>query len=242
MFRKGEKMLGIIGGMGPLASSLFYDMVTAKTQAPTDQENLNILMVSHATMPDRTAAILSGDPERIADIAGKLRKDAMLLAGAGCGAICVTCNTAHYFVNMIEKEVPVPFIHLIREAVKEIAKSCAGERVAILATDGTVRTGLYQNEFEAYDIEPYSPSADTQKKVMSEIYDRIKAGKKADAAMWEDIDREIRAAGCKAALLACTELPIVKHQLSLPDDYYYDPMDIMAERAVEFFRARGEIK
>ena len=92
-------MLGIIGGMGPAASSLFYQMITRKTKACCDQENLNLMILSHAGMPDRTTAILSKDESQINDVKDKILTDARILQNCGCTALAVTCNTAHYFVN-----------------------------------------------------------------------------------------------------------------------------------------------
>ena len=234
-------MLGIIGGMGPMASSLFYDMITEKTGAKKDQENLDLILLSHSSMPDRTAAILSGEEERIEDVKEKLLVDAKYLEKTGCDAIAVTCNTAHFFIDMIEEEVGVPFIHLIRETAKECKKRFPEGKIAILATDGTIKTGLYQKALEKEGVESYTPRVATQEMVMAEIYKRVKAGLPADEYMWRDIEKEIKEEGCVGAILACTELSVVRVQLKL-DDYYIDPMDVMAERCIEFFREKGEIK
>ena len=231
-------MLGVIGGMGPLASSLFYDMIIDKTDAACDQDNLNMIILSDSGMPDRTGAILSGNTGEVRD---RILKDAKFLENAGCSAIAVTCNTAHYFVNMVREEVGVPFIHMIEETAAELAKTCKGKPVAILATDGTIKTRLYQDEFEKRGVVPYAPSAQYQKKVMSTIYDLIKQNKPADADLWSEIEEEIKDAGCEAAILACTELSVVKKELGL-SGYYRDPMEIMADRCIEFYRAKGEIK
>ena len=234
-------MLGVIGGMGPLASSLFYDMIIDKTDAGCDQDNLNMIICSDSGMPDRTGAILSGDEAKVAEVRDRILKDAKVLENAGCSALAVTCNTAHYFVNMVRDEVGIPFIHMIEETAKELAKTCKGKPVAILATDGTVKTRLYQNEFEKHGIVSYTPAAEGQKKVMSTIYDLIKQNKPADAELWAEIEKEIKDAGCEAAILACTELSVVKKELDLPE-YYRDPMEIMADRCIEYYRAIGEIK
>ena len=105
----------------------------------------------------------------------------------------------------------------------------------------TIRTGLYQDEFEKHGIEAYTPTPSTQKLVMSEIYNYIKGGYFANAEMWGVIETEIREMGCDGAILACTELSVVKKELKL-DDYYLDPMEVMADRCIEIFRGKGEIK
>lgn len=234
-------MLGIIGGMGPMASAVFYDMISSKTDASCDQENLDLILLSHAGMPDRTRAILSKDEAQIEEIRSKLLADAMFLQNAGCTAIAVTCNTAHYFVNMIEGEIDIPFIHLIRETAEAVASKFGAKKVAVLATDGTIETKLYQDELSKRGVIAFTPKAEVQALVMHEIYECIKSGKPADEEIWQKIEEYVKAEGCEAAVLACTELSVVRKELSL-GSFYFDPMDIMAERCLDFYEKRGEIK
>lgn len=234
-------MLGIIGGMGPMASAVFYDMISSKTDASCDQENLDLILLSHAGMPDRTRAILSKDEAQIEEVRSKLLADAMFLQNAGCTAIAVTCNTAHYFVNMIEGEIDIPFIHLIRETAEAVASKFVAKKVAVLATDGTIKTRLYQDELSKRGVIAFTPKAEVQALVMHEIYECIKSGKPADEEIWQKIEEYVKAEGCEAAVLACTELSVVRKELSL-GSFYFDPMDIMAERCLDFYEKRGEIK
>lgn len=234
-------MLGIIGGMGPMASAVFYDMISSKTDASCDQENLDLILLSHAGMPDRTRAILSKDEAQIEEVRSKLYADAMFLQNAGCTAIAVTCNTAHYFVNMIEDELDIPFIHLIRETAEAVASRIGAKKVAVLATDGTIETRLYQDELSKRGVIAFTPKAEVQALVMHEIYECIKSGKPADEEIWQKIEEYVKAEGCEAAVLACTELSVVRKELSL-GSFYFDPMDIMAESCLDFYEKRGEIK
>lgn len=234
-------MLGIIGGMGPMASAVFYDMISSKTDASCDQENLDLILLSHAGMPDRTRAILSKDEAQIEAVRSKLLADAMFLQNAGCTAIAVTCNTAHYFVNMIEDELDIPFIHLIRETAEAVASRIGAKKVAVLATDGTIETRLYQDELSKRGVIAFTPKAEVQALVMHEIYECIKSGKPADEEIWQKIEEYVKAEGCEAAVLACTELSVVRKELSL-GSFYFDPMDIMAESCLDFYEKRGEIK
>lgn len=234
-------MLGIIGGMGPMASAVFYDMISSKTDASCDQENLDLILLSHAGMPDRTRAILSKDEAQIEEVRSKLLADAMFLQNAGCTAIAVTCNTAHYFVNMIEGELDIPFIHLIRETAEAVASEFGAKKVAVLATDGTIETRLYQDELSKRGVIAFTPKAEVQALVMHEIYECIKSGKPADEEIWQKIEEYVKEEGCEAVVLACTELSVVRKELSL-GSFYFDPMDIMAERCLDFYEKRGEIK
>ena len=90
--------IGIIGGMGPMASELFYKMVTDHTKAEKDQDHINMIILSDTSIPDRTEAILNNDYE---DVRNQMLEDALFLQNSGCKAIAVTCNTAHFFIDMI---------------------------------------------------------------------------------------------------------------------------------------------
>ena len=199
-----------------------------------DQEHLDTIILGHASMPDRTAAILSKDPQRIQETAQKLLSDAKTLETLGADCIAVTCNTAHYFVDQIADQISIPFIHMIRETAKAAAAACPGEKVGILATDGTIRTELYQKALAAENVIPCVLDAEGQSLVMHEIYDCVKPGKPVDEAAWQIIDEKLHAMGCKCALLACTELSVIKADKQL-NDFYMDPMEVMADRCLAFF-------
>ena len=169
-----EAKLGVLGGMGPQATQVFYQFVLDRTDAVRDQDHLPALILSDTGIPDRTAAILSGDTE---ELYRRLLKDAKLLESCGCTVLAVPCNTSHYFVDRLQGEVGVPFVHMLRETARELAR-LGKKRPGILATDGTIRTGLYQKECAAVGLEAVSPGPDTQKLVMSIIYDEIKQGEK----------------------------------------------------------------
>ena len=225
-----SKKIGIIGGMGPMASMLFYKMVTEHTKAEKDQDHIELIVLSDTAMPDRTGAILA---DTLDGPRAKLLADARLLEQAGCDALCVTCNTAHFFVNLIRGEVGIPFIHMIEETAKKMSEKFPGGKIGIMATDGTVQTGLYQKTLGQYGLSFFTPSAAAQKLVMHQIYDCVKAGKPYDAEAWKIIEKEYRDAGCDSVLLACTELSVIKADEKL-SDWYIDPMAVLCEKVIEF--------
>ena len=135
--------LGILGGMGPQATQIFYQRILDRTDAECDQEHLPTLILSDTEMPDRTAAILSGQEETVFH---RLLEDARLLEREGCTAIAIPCNTSHYFVDQLQPQLSVPILHMVRETCKVLAaRGC--RRVGILATDGTIQTRTYQKEW-----------------------------------------------------------------------------------------------
>lgn len=222
-----EGILGVLGGMGPQATNTFYQRIIDRTQAESDQEHLRVLIWSDAKIPDRTAGILGGREEEVFQ---HLLADAKLLEKAGCTHLAIPCNTSHYFADRLQAQLHIPIIHMIRETVKAI--QAAGKKtVGILATDGTVRTGIYQKELEAAGLTAVTPPEDLQKTVMSIIYDEIKRGETGSREKFAEIDAFLRSAGCDCAILGCTELSVYRSLHSLPP-YYIDAMEVLAEQAI----------
>ena len=219
--------LGILGGMGPQATQIFYQRILDRTDAERDQEHLPTLILSDTEMPDRTTAILSGEGETVYQ---RLLEDARLLERNGCTAVAIPCNTSHYFVDKLQSELAVPILHMVRETCKVLAKRGC-KRVGILATDGTVQTGLYQTECAAQGFEGVAPDEATQKLVMSIIYDEIKKGEKGSREKFAAIDRALRELGCDAAILGCTELSVYRVYHGLPD-FYVDAMEVLVEQSI----------
>lgn len=219
--------LGILGGMGPQATQIFYQRILDRTDAECDQEHLPTLILSDTEMPDRTAAILSGTGETVYQ---RLLEDARLLEREGCTAIAIPCNTSHYFADKLQTQLTIPIIHMVRETCRVLgARGC--RRVGILATDGTIQTCTYQKECAAQGFEGVAPDGDTQKLVMSVIYDEIKKGEKGSREKFAAIDRALRAMGCDAAILGCTELSVYRVYHSLPD-FYVDAMEVLVEKSI----------
>ena len=222
--------LGVLGGMGPQATNTFYQFVIDRTDAQTDQEHVNALILSDSEMPDRTSAILSGGEAR-EGVYRRLLADARLLEGAGCTCIAVPCNTSHFFLDRVQEEIGIPILHMIRETARLLAAQGL-KRPGILATDGTIQTGLYQKEFSAAGIEAVVPSTQAQELVMSLIYDDVKAGRDGDPQKFAAIHEDLLSQGCDCGVLACTELSVFADKHHLPP-FYTDAMAVLAERAVE---------
>lgn len=230
MWDKDKKILGVMGGMGPAATQLFYRQVVEKTLAARDQDHVDMIILNHASMPDRTEEILSGREEALFRL---LLEDARRLESYGVAAIAIPCNTSHFFADRLQAELRIPLINMVREAARAVAaKPKKVAKVGILATDGTVQRGLYQRACEEAGIETVVPTPETQRLVMKIIYDGIKGGGEIDYNDFIAIEGELAAMGCKGAILACTELSVFKERYHLPD-YYTDAMEVLAERSIE---------
>lgn len=224
-----EGILGVLGGMGPQATNTFYQRVIDRTQAEADQEHLQVLIWSDAKIPDRTAGIL-GTPAQAEAVFQQLLADAKLLEGAGCTVLAIPCNTSHYFADRLQAQLHIPIIHMIRETVAAI-RAMGKQSVAILATDGTVRTGIYQKELEVAGLAPVLLPERLQKVVMSIIYDEIKKGETGSREKFGEIDAYLRSAGCDCAILGCTELSVYGSLHNLPP-FYVDAMEVLVEQAI----------
>ena len=222
-----EARLGILGGMGPQATQDFYQRILDRTDAARDQDHLPTLIWSDTAMPDRTAAILGGDAE---GCYRRLLEGARLLENGGCTVLAIPCNTSHYFADRLQGELSIPLIHMPRETVGVLAGR-GRKKVGILATDGTVQTGIYQRECAARGILAIAPPPEVQALVMSIIYDEIKRGETGSREKFSVIDRWLRQAGCDGAVLGCTELSVYRTYHGLPD-YYLDAMEVLAERCI----------
>jgi aspartate racemase len=222
-----EARLGILGGMGPQATQIFYQRVIDRTLASKDQEHVPTLIWSDTQIPDRTASILRGEAEAVYT---RLLSDARLLESAGCTVIAIPCNTSHYFVERLGQEVKIPILNMIRETVSRLA-AAGSPRVGILATDGTVQMGLYQKECERAGLTAIIPPDEIQKLVMSVIYDEIKRGEPGSREKFSEIDACMHALGCDCVILGCTELSVFRSYHNLPP-FYVDAMEVLAECAI----------
>lgn len=223
------KTIGIIGGMGPEASGDLFLKILHETDASCDQAHIPMLLDSNTRIADRTAAILSGGK----DPRPEMIRSAKRLENAGAELLVMSCNTAHYFYDDIRKEVSIPFLHMPRETAIA-ARNGGFKTVALLATSGTVKTGVYADAFqlEAPEIELLTPDAEDQQEVMNLIYEGIKKGRM-------DYPREgilrvtqhLRENGAETLILGCTELPIAFSDGAV-DVPTIDPTLVLARAAV----------
>jgi len=220
-----KKTLGIIGGVGPLATMLIGEMIVRRTKAEKDQEHVHTIIDNDTSIPDRTAYILDNTKENPVPY---LQRDAKKLAEYGAGVICIPCNTAYSFYEELQATTSVPVLHMIRETAKR-AKALRATRVGILATDGTLTTKVYQTALEEQGIIPVVPSATIQQQVMSVIYDYVKAGRDVPKDVWVPIEQAM--IGCDRIILGCTELSIVNKELKL-GACYIDSLIVLAESAI----------
>ena len=165
-------VIGIIGGMGPLATCDLMNKIIRFTDAQKDQDHIRICVDSNTNIPDRTTAILHHGKTPVPELV----KSALRLEAMGAQLLIMSCNTAHYFYNDVIPYLDVPFMSMTEETVKYL-KDSGVSKAAVLATDGTRDSKVYEKALLQAGIEVVYPSEKNQKLLMSLIYDYVKAGK-----------------------------------------------------------------
>lgn len=222
------KTLGIIGGLGPMAGAYFMQLLIQMTDAQRDQDHIEMILHSCPSIPDRSQYILGKSDQNPMPEMCRVGKE---LVQSGAEIIAIPCITAHYFHEVLERELGVPVIHAIRETAYYL-KERQIHTIGIMATDGTVQSGLFTREMEKEGICCVYPSSEKQKLVMRLIYDEVKSGKSISIANLEQISKELFMEGAQIVLLGCTELSIAKRDHKLPGGFL-DVMEVLAKCSVE---------
>ena len=239
MSTQEKKTIGILGGMGPLATADLFQKIVLLTKADTDREHIRVYIDSNANIPDRTAAILSGGEDPVPEMASALRN----LEKCGADCIIMPCNTAHYFLPRLQAMTKIPFLSILTAAAEACKAQFPGKTVGILATRGTLAANLYQEALAQAGVPYLVPDAPAQDALMRVIYDGVKAGKGPDSyrADFLTVLEQMSAGGAEVFLLGCTELPLAAEALNiaLPT---VDPTAELAKAAIRFcgYGVRGE--
>ena len=217
-----EKTLGILGGVGPLATVYFADLIVKMTPAACDQDHIRTIVSNNPKIPDRTDYILDRTkpnplPAMIAD--------AKMLESVGCDAIAIPCNTAHFFFDVI---------NIIEETLRYAYRTVPGlQKVGVLATTGTLHSDVYPHVASRFGIECVYPDADGVRSLMHIIYDQVKAGQPVDRDAFFAVVDSMKARGCDAVILGCTELSVIYYELQIKRPDILDSMTALAAACVQ---------
>ena len=222
------RKLGVIGGLGPMATAFFMQMVIEMTEADTDQEHIEMLIHNCPSIPDRTSYILGKSRE---DPGKPMAEIGRRLAEYGAEVIAIPCITANYFYRQLSQQVPVPIINIIEETTRYLVEHHISA-VGLMATDGTVQSGLFQKSLTEAGIQVLLPDAQGQQDVMHLIYQNVKATKPAEMNRFERVSEELRAKGAQVIILGCTELSMIRRDEVIGPGYL-DAMQVLAKCSVE---------
>ena len=223
-----KKTIGIIGGMGPLATSDLFYKIIQNTDAKSDKDHIHIVIDNNPMIPDRTLAIMHGGISPVPYIL----ESANSLVRIGANILTMPCNTSHAFYKEITKHLEIPLINMVEETVKEVKKRKI-RRIGVLGTDGLIFSNVYGEQLANEGIEPIIPTKNDQEAVMDVIYRGIKAGDMHfSPERFQDVLANIRNRGADIVILGCTELPIAVKQYGIECNYI-DPTEILAKKAIE---------
>lgn len=221
-----QKVVGIIGGMGPMATVDLMNKIIFYTPAKKDQDHIHIIADNYSQIPDRTTAILG----KGIDPTPYIIQSAKRLNNAGADFLVIACNTAHFFFGPVEQSVNVPILHMPAETAKFLHEN-KFKKVGLLATDGTINIELYQHSCQNYDIEVIEPDVEMQKEVMKGIY-AIKGGDlETGFSCLSTVANQLTKRGAEAIIAGCTEVPLVLK--SSNDICVIDPTEILAKMVVK---------
>ena len=217
------KKLGIIGGLGPLATAYFYSRIVELTPATCDQDHIETLIYSRPSIPDRTAYLLGRSEE---DPRPALIGVGKTLREGGAQVIAIPCITAHAFHKEMEEGIGIPVLH----AIKELGLYCQEQgisRIGIMATDGARMSRIYDDILNEMGISCIWPEDPEQGMVMDLIYKDVKSGKKLTEETFNKVSEELFKHGAETIVLGCTELSQAKVKMDLSDKYI-DIIDVLA--------------
>ena len=230
--KKEKKTIGILGGMGPEATVRLFDLIVQQTRAEKDSDHIPVIIMNCPEIPDRTAAITGRGESPLPH----LIQAAKILERAGADFIAMPCVTAHHYYGDITQEIHIPFIHMIQETAHYIIKEMPEWKcLGLLATSGTLETGLFQRALGNKKFQIFTPDSAQQRQVMEAIY-----GKQGIKAGFKDKPREIlslvavqlKQSGARALIAGCTEIALVIEELG-SDLPVINPLRILASVAIQ---------
>ena len=203
-------IVGVLGGMGPLATVTFLDQLVRFTDAGRDQDHIDIIVTQHGSTPPRSDFILGHD--HTDDPTPALVADARRLHDAGADILVIPCNTACHFLPAIQAAVPIPCVSIVDVTALRATEAADGGPVAVFATEGTMAARLYQRAIEAAGGQVIVPLPSLQRTITHMIDDQVKAGLPVDLLQLTRCIVEAQMAGAKVVVFGCTELSVLYDQ------------------------------
>lgn len=227
-----EKVIGILGGMGPEATLDCFKKIIKNTPAGKDQDHLRIIIDSNPKIPDRTAAILGTGPSPLP----LLLEGCRTLQQAGADFIIMPCISAHFFQEELRQQITLPFVSIFDVVATIISHNHKKiKTVGLLGTTGTIRGGLFQKRLREEGIETVLCDSKVQDQVMAAIYDikKVRADRSREAvtASLSAAAQVLVDSGAQGIIAGCTEIPLALStaDVTVP---YFDSLLILARAAI----------
>lgn len=229
MIEKKEKIVGILGGMGPEATVDLMQRIIRLTPALDDIDHIRCVVDNNPKVPSRIKAIIEGDGEDpgpcMADMGRRLET-------FGADFLVIACNTAHYYYDAVQEAVTIPVINLIDLVSQYVTAHYPDqEKIGILASPAVAMTGLYTQRFKKLNIRDIWPDPDAQ----DSLFKVIKAVKKGDTgtgvrAAYKKVCDNLLHKGAQTAIIACTELSALDSSLPI---HTVDAAQVLAMEIVQ---------
>jgi aspartate racemase len=227
-----EKVIGILGGMGPEATRDLFGKIIAHTPAARDQDHLRVVIDSNPKVPDRTAAILRGGESPVPAMKAGIEA----LKRAGADFVVIPCVSAHFFLDELQREAGLPILSMFDVAAEHIrTRHPTIRKIGMLATTGTLQGGRFREKLQESAIETITPAGPDQERVMVCIYEIKGApggrGRSAIAVEIREIAGRLIQRGAQGVVAGCTEIPLVlkSGDLGVP---MFDTLLLLARAAI----------
>jgi aspartate racemase len=231
----GEKVVGVLGGMGPEATVELLAQIVRRTRAPHERDHLRILVDNNPKVPGRMPAIFGTGESCLPELV----RSARALRRAGADFIVIPCVTVHYFHAALQKRMPIPILNIIEETVARAkARHRRARRVGLMATTGAIHARLFDQPMAAANLELLVPPERMQLHMMKAVAEIKRDGATRRAArMVREVAATLLDSGADVVIAGCTELPLVLRDGDLPVPIV-DPIAVLAEAAITFAGGR----
>jgi aspartate racemase len=227
-----EKIIGILGGMGPEATLNCFAKILANTPAEKDQDHIRVIIDNNPKIPDRTSAIMGHGKSPVDAVV----QSAQALKNAGADFIIIPCVTVHYFYEKFAEASPLPILSILDVVARAIATEYPGlKKIGLMATNGTVQTGIFQKRLARENIDTIVCDTDHQEQVMQAIY-ALKSSPTPETrqqitATFQAAAQSLIEKGAQGIVAGCTEIPLALSQehLGVP---YFDALNLLARAAI----------
>lgn len=213
--------------MGPLATVKFFERIVKNTNAHRDQDHIDMVILNHASLPDRTEVI----EEKNYDIfLNEIKKDFEIMNKLQVDNIAIPCNTSHFFIDDYKKMTDINIINMVEETVIYIAKETKFKKIAVIGTYGTLNSKIYEKYIKKYELESYFLSEKEKDLAMKTIYN-VKENSLIQSSEFEKLIKALNEKDI-VPILACTELSCLSF-LDITSLHYIDAMDVLTKKSIE---------